>query len=93
MNISIPVTQAELTRQEKLSLWMRRAGKTNVALAAFAKVAPITTSRWLRSDSLAWYKVQVMIDFGIPQELLPNPIKIHGQQNADDIQPTKGGSN
>jgi len=78
MNTLTQITQAELTKQEKLLIWMRRAGKNNANLAKFAKVAPITAGRWLRAESLPWYRVQILHDFGIPEELLPSSIKTHG---------------
>lgn len=71
MKSLIPVTQSELTRQERLLIWQRRTGRTALELSLFAKVTKITASRWMRADSLPWYRVQVMRDFGIPEELLP----------------------
>lgn len=81
MQTTIPVTQDQLTRQERLRVWLRRNGKSGAALGKYAHVTTITSCRWLKAESLPWHKVQVLRDFGIPEELLPAAAGMHGQQD------------
>lgn len=78
MQTAIPVSQEELTRQERLTVWMRRAGTSGAKLGIYANVTTITACRWLRADALPWHKVQVLRDFGVPEELLPEAEGLHG---------------
>lgn len=78
MSNTIPVTQSELTRQERLLIWMRRTGKTNVMLAQFAGVSCMAVGRWMKQEALPWHRVQILRDFGIPEELLPTAQGMYG---------------
>lgn len=71
MQLTTEIPQMNLTRQERLVIWMRRNGLNQAALARFAGVEPNATGRWVRADRLPTWRVNQMREFGIPEELLP----------------------
>jgi len=74
MKSPLPVTQMNLTRQERLELHMRRAGLTYKQLGRMVGITGMSASRNLRSTTIppeqyaAWRTV-------IPADLLPQPVR------------------
>lgn len=85
-----PATENQLTRQERLIIWQRRTGNPNVKLARYAGVEAVTAGRWLRADALPWYRVQLLRDFGVPEELLPAAEGMHGEKVIPASSPSAG---
>lgn len=66
----------EPTRQELLQLWLKRKGIQQGDIASALNTGKNTVSRWLRAETIPTWRHQQMLDFGIPQELLPTPLDI-----------------
>lgn len=71
MSSTTPVTYDNLTRQERLLIWLRRANITNAQVADALDVAAIAVTRWFRADSIPPRRHRQLVEFGIPAELLP----------------------
>lgn len=68
------ITLADLTRQERLLIWLRRAGLTNKAIAEAVGVKPAAVTRWFEAETIPPYRHDQLTRFGIPAELLPAPV-------------------
>lgn len=69
----------DLTRQERLVIWLRRAGISNAALARALGTGQATICRWINhADSLPSWRHRQLTEFGIPAELLPPAMDIPG---------------
>ena len=66
---------ADLTRDEKREIWMRRAGETLANLAAVAGCVPSVLSRHLRSDTMPVPMHARLVEYGVPAGLLPDPFE------------------
>jgi hypothetical protein len=64
---------ADLTRDEKREIWMRRNWETLDALAAAAGCCTSVMSRHLRSDTMPTKYHRRLVEYGMPVELLPTP--------------------
>lgn len=71
MTMTTSLAQVDLTRQDRLHLWVRKSPWSQNDLARQIGVRPITISRWLRADRLPSWRVQQLRDLGIPEDLLP----------------------
>lgn len=80
MNKAMPImkdiTGIELTRQDMLSIWLKRQGKTQADIARALKVGEVSVSRWMRADRIPQWRHEALVKFGIPAELLPEPVNI-----------------
>jgi len=74
MELKIEIPQGDLTRQEQLLVWMRRAGLTYAAVAKSIGVGIMSVRRWLNADYISTWRHQQLVGLGIPATLLP-PIK------------------
>lgn len=71
MPISSNLTQSDLTRQERLMIWLRRAGITKMQIARTLGVQPVAIARWFEAKSIPTWRHNQLVQFGIPAELLP----------------------
>ncbi len=65
------VSQNDLTRQERLIIWMRREGHTNTSVARALGVTLSSITRWIAADSISTWRHRQLMDFGFPEDLLP----------------------
>ena len=65
------VTQGDLTRQESLLIWLRRAGITQKRIAVAVGVQSVAVGHWLKAERISSWRRKQLVDFGIPSELLP----------------------
>lgn len=79
---------ADLTRDEKREIWMRRTGHTVTLLAAVVGVVPNVLSRYLRSEDMPAAHHAALVAYGVPPEVLPKPVqKPRGRTPASPILP------
>lgn len=71
MSLTTLITCDNLTRQERLLIWLRRANITNAQIAAALNVGAIAVTRWFRADSIPSWRHRQLVTFGIPADLLP----------------------
>lgn len=64
---------ADLTRDEKREIWLKRSGHTQAQLADVVGVVPNVLSRYLRAASMQVDHQKALVAFGVPEELLPPP--------------------
>ena len=67
-------TLTDLTRQEALSIWLRRAKLTPTKIAELFGVNRSAVYGWLESETIPPYRRQQFIDLGVPAEYLPDPV-------------------
>lgn len=77
------ITLTELTRQERLLIWLRRAGLTNKAIAQATGVKPAAVTRWLESETIPPWRHAQLVELGIPVELLPPAVFRFGKRVLD----------
>ena len=53
MTMKTRITYEELTRQERLLIWLRRANLNNAQIAEALNVSAIAISRWFRAESIS----------------------------------------
>lgn len=70
------IPQLDLTRQDMLSIWLKRQGSTQADIARALDVGEITVSRWMRAESIPVRRHEQLLKLGIPAELLPAPLDI-----------------
>lgn len=70
------LTQIDLTRQDMLCIWLKRNGKTQADIARALEVGEVSVSRWMRAESIPEKRHEQLVKFGIPAELLPEPLDI-----------------
>lgn len=68
------LTQTDLTRQERLVIWLRRAGITKTQVAQAVGVQCVAVARWFKAESIPSWRHKQLVEFGIPSELLPPAI-------------------
>lgn len=78
MQLTKPVTREDLTRQERLLIWIRRQRMTQAAIASGIGVGKVAIGRLLFSERAPSWRVQQLREYGIPEDLLPR---------AEDISP------
>lgn len=72
MSITQQITQASLTRQEQLRVWLRRANITQAKIAELLGVEAVSISRWFYGrESIPTWRHGQLTSLGIPSELLP----------------------
>lgn len=71
MQTTLPLTQTDLTRQERLLVWLRRKGITQRAISVAIGVKDMSVNRWLYAERLPSWRVRQLVAFGIPEDLLP----------------------
>ena len=64
----------ELSRDEKLEIWVRRKEISYQILAAVAGISKSVFSRRLSEGALTSYQHKNLVDYGVPPELLPPAI-------------------
>lgn len=70
------ITQIDLTRQDRLLIWLRRNGISQTDIARALDVGKVAVSRWMRVETLPVRRHQQLVKFGIPEDLLPTPLDI-----------------
>lgn len=70
------IPQLDQTRQDILSIWLKRQGKTQADIARALEVGEVSVSRWMKADSIPIRRHEQLPKFGIPAELLPLPLDI-----------------
>lgn len=78
MQLTKPITREDLTRQERLLIWISRQSKTQAAIANGIGVSKAAIGRLLFSERAPSWRVQQLREYGIPEDLLPR---------AEDIPP------
>ena len=68
--------QLDITRQDKLSIWLKKNGRTQADIARALEVGEVSVSRWMRAASIPEKRHEQLVKFGIPAELLPAPLDI-----------------
>ena len=66
---------ADLTRDEKREIWMKRTGHTVTLLASVVGVVPNVLSRYLRSEDMPAMHHAALVAYGVPPEVLPDPVQ------------------
>ena len=66
---------ADLSRDEKREIWMKRTGHTVKALASIVGVVPSVLSRYLASDDMPAVHHKTLVAYGVPAEVLPDPVQ------------------
>lgn len=75
-NTEIPFMNIDdLTRDEKREIWMKRTGHTVRTLAAVIGVVPSVMSRYLRSPDIPAQHHAALVAYGVPAEVLPEPVR------------------
>jgi len=74
MQLGIAPTLTELSRQEKLRLWMERAGVTFISLALGVGINPAVLGRQCKQDTMPARNHSALLAQGVPAELLPVPL-------------------
>ena len=72
----INLTQSELTRQERLLIWLYREGITKMQIAKAIGVSPIAVTLWFQSERIPKWMHKQLVDVGIPYELLKEAVDI-----------------
>lgn len=62
----INLTQSELTRQERLLIWLYREGITKMQIAKAIGVSPIAVTRWFQSERIPTWRHKQLVAVGIP---------------------------
>lgn len=70
------ITQIDVTRQDMLSIWLKRQGKTQADIARALEVGEVSVSRWMKAKSIPVRRHEQLVKFGIPADLLPPPLDI-----------------
>lgn len=70
---SVP-TLSDLTRQERLDIWMRRGGVTFVRLGEICGVHANCAAKLLRQETLPVRHHAALLAAGVPLELLPEAL-------------------
>lgn len=65
-----------VNRQEALLLWMRRTGQTYVRLAGEMGLTGNAVSKLLGQDTMPTHRHSQLLELGVPQELLPQPMDL-----------------
>lgn len=65
------VAHVELTRQERLKLWLWRNNCKQAELARKLGVGKSAVGKWIRAERLPSWRVRMLREVGIPEELLP----------------------
>ena len=73
-NTELSFIVANLTRDEKREIWMKRTGNTVARLASVIGVVPNVMSRYLRSDDMPATHHEALVAYGVPPEVLPDPV-------------------
>jgi hypothetical protein len=60
-------------RKDALRAWLAGNGISKVHIANALNVSPSWITRILSSDHAPAKRIQQLVDFGIPEELLPSP--------------------
>lgn len=78
MQSSIAINLTELSRQEKLRLWMARAGVRFVDMAVALDVTPAAIGKLCKQATMPEHRHRALVAFGVPADLLPAPLNIKG---------------
>lgn len=70
MKSKSPLTTTELTRQERLELWMKRTGWTYKALGHLLDITGANAGRRLKSDTIPPHHHKIWAQL-VPADLLP----------------------
>ena len=70
------IPQLDLTRQDMLSIWLKRQGMTQADIARALEVGETTVARWMKAESIPEKRHEKLVKLGIPAELLPQPLDI-----------------
>lgn len=65
-----------VNRQEALLLWMRRTSQTYVRLAGEMGLTGNAVSKLLSQETMPTHRHRQLLDLGVPEELLPQPMDI-----------------
>ena len=76
METTLNVTLNNLTRQERLLIWMRREGVSTANIAKTLGVQPLSVYRWFNAERISTWRHRQLVECGIPAELLPPPVDI-----------------
>lgn len=68
--------QLDITRQDMLSIWLKKNGRTQADIARALEVGEVSVSRWMRAASIPEKRHEQLVKLGIPAELLPAPLDI-----------------
>ncbi len=79
------LTQIDLTRQDMLSIWLKRQGKSQADIARALEVGEVSVSRLMRASSIPVRRHEQLLKLGIPAELLPPPLDITPGPKRKDI--------
>lgn len=76
MQSSIAINLTELSRQEKLRLWMARTGVRFVDMAVALDVTPAAIGKLCKQATMPEHRHRALVAFGVPADLLPAPLNI-----------------
>ena len=71
-----PVAQPVLSKQEKLYLFLRRNRKSIASIAREMDMSRVGLRRIFLAETAPPERVSRLIELGIPQELLPEPLAL-----------------
>lgn len=67
-------TMNDLTRQEQLIIWLRRADMKIKDIAVKTGVTSAAVSKWFDGDTMPPFWHEKLLKMGIPAALLPEPV-------------------
>lgn len=85
MQSSEELPQVNLTRQELLTLWLRRNNLKQCQIAAALDLSCPGVSRLIRAKSIPSRHHKKLVGMGIPEELLPPPLDLTSGINPRPI--------
>jgi len=76
MQSTISINLTELSRQEKLRLWMARTGVRFVDMAVALDVTPAAIGKLCKQATMPEHRHRALVAFGVPADLLPAPLNV-----------------
>lgn len=64
----------QLSKNEKREIWLKRREITLEALAKLVGIKTAAISRNLRNDTMPVEQHKALVDYGLPAEILPDPM-------------------
>ena len=74
MALGLKLSHSNLTRQEQLAVWCRRENLTQPKIASALGVSVMSVSSWFRAETIPSNRHKDLVEFGIPEELLPRAV-------------------
>lgn len=76
MEMTLANKLTDLTRDEKVLIWLRRTGRTFRGLGAELGLTGDAVAALLRNESCPTHRHRQLLELGVPEELLPPALDI-----------------